>query len=334
MLAMSDLMVFWIPEDSTGTAFVETMIELGEWYRSGKVLFGCPEQATHLEELRQLVDSRIDTRTFSTLEDTLRNALHRLGDGAPRSGGDRDVSLDLWRVPHFQKWRGDRPLDSLRVLSMRRVNPDRDYPYSCLLRAVRKDIGPDWVQRNHEFLCVPDMVHAIAVHHREPVEESTVLLVRSHESSARTTDGRLRTSLAMRRGISPEGERASAVWDLRNRAGILVDETRLHQAGSRQTDGVLTTAHGHLFIYELNDADLQKIRHRIEERRQLQGEAPLFAHEEPDSAIDCEESADEFYPVELHRYGDLLAPTQDIVDWATLGMITVAMRHTRPLPAS
>ena len=106
----ADVIVFWIPRDLSVDergnlrmpAFT-TNVEFGLYISSGKVSIGFPEGTEHTNYLKHLADER-DIEVFNTLEDTLKNSLKIIGDGAIRINGEVKVPLLIWNNKEFQFW--------------------------------------------------------------------------------------------------------------------------------------------------------------------------------------------------------------------------------------
>lgn len=119
-LNMADCIAFWVPRNIKGgmPAFT-TNIEWGRWENSGKVVLGAPSRASKMNYLKHYA-KKLQVPLFNNLIETLKAAVDMVGDGALRTGGEREVPLHIWRTDSFQEWYsaqkqvGNR-LDSARV---------------------------------------------------------------------------------------------------------------------------------------------------------------------------------------------------------------------------
>ncbi|TSC82137.1 MAG: NUDIX hydrolase [Parcubacteria group bacterium Gr01-1014_20] len=105
-MEMSDCIAFWLDRDLAIMPGFTTNHEHGEWFRSGKVVFGAPPNAPKTRYLR-LKGSEVFVPQATTLEETIQKAMAMTKDGALRSVGERYVPLRVWRVIHFQEWYRD-----------------------------------------------------------------------------------------------------------------------------------------------------------------------------------------------------------------------------------
>ena len=131
-LHMADCIVFWVPREMQRMPGMTTNVEFGRWYESGKVVLGSPIGVPKMRYLEYYAH-KFHAWIGYTLEETLRYAvLNHIGLVAiPRTGGEREVPLHIWRTPSFQKWykaqkdAGNR-LDGARVVWTFRVGPLKD----------------------------------------------------------------------------------------------------------------------------------------------------------------------------------------------------------------
>lgn len=70
----ADCILFWIPRNLIDMQGFTTNIEFGEFYRSGKVVLGAPEDAAKMELIETRCSMQGIIRRY-TLEDTINDAL-------------------------------------------------------------------------------------------------------------------------------------------------------------------------------------------------------------------------------------------------------------------
>lgn len=119
-LNVTDCIIFWIPRVMATMPALTTNVEWGMWYDSGKVVLGTPDIAVGVR-YHQYYAGKCAIPSFTTLEETVKSALNMIGNGAVRTGGEREVPLYIWRNLDFQNWYlaqklAGNSLDSVRVI--------------------------------------------------------------------------------------------------------------------------------------------------------------------------------------------------------------------------
>ncbi|WP_246468026.1 nucleoside 2-deoxyribosyltransferase domain-containing protein [Allocatelliglobosispora scoriae] len=103
-MAVVDVMLFWVPRDMTTLPGLNTNLEFGRNEATGRIVLGVPPHAVSVHYLRRAAETH-GAPVRESLHDTVLAALSLVGEGASRSGPDRDVPLLIWRTEAFQKWR-------------------------------------------------------------------------------------------------------------------------------------------------------------------------------------------------------------------------------------
>lgn len=142
-LNVADGIVFWIPRDMVTMPALTTNIEWGAWCDSGKVVLGTPPEAVHVG-YQQHYASKYNVPTAVTLEKTLKLVITIIGDGAIRTGGEREVPIHIWKMSTFQEWyqkhkqAGNR-LESAKVLLTFKgeLHLQHDYRFALLVKLYR-----------------------------------------------------------------------------------------------------------------------------------------------------------------------------------------------------
>lgn len=308
-LEMADCVVFWVPRDLADLPALTTNTEFGRWYRSGKMAFGGPhpDKAHKNAYLRHYA---IDQHAphADTLTGTLQAAVELIGPGAPRSGGERDVPLQVWRTSAFQSWyaalraAGNR-LDGARVEWVFRVGARRQVVF-CWALHVNVWVADEQRHKSNEFvLSRPDISSVLLYRRRPALEDCEVVLVREFRAPVRSDDGYVRE---LPGGSSPTSTQADqvALEELHEEAGVDLDPARLLAHGSRQLAATLSAHHGHLFSCSLSDDEIEQLRGRAGQMHGAPGSSERTYLEVVSVA-------------EIRR--------RRLLDWSTLGMILDAL---------
>lgn len=311
-LNMADAVVFWVPRSKDLPALT-TNIEFGMFYDSGKAILGYPEDATQMRYLvHQAKLEHVPVHT--NLEDTLRAAVERIGNGAERMGGERMVPLHIWKLPHFQGWMkaqksaGNR-LDGARLLWSFRVGPTKGFTLAFTMH-VDVHIASENRNKTNEFVVArPDTATIIAYRKREKLTDTEIVLVREFRSTSSTSDGFIREAPGGSSFKPNQDVFVTAATELKEETGFDVDPSRLRKVGARQPCGTLSVHQAHAFACELTEEELANLR-----QQQLEGKAHGNISE-----------TERTY-VEVHRLGDLIAPPSNAVDWSMIGMIMAAVQ--------
>jgi len=105
-LNMADCILFWIPRNLHTMPAFTTNVEWGVWQKSGKVVLGAPRWAVKNSYLIHQA-LHLGMPVYQTLGTTAIGAINHVGDGALRSGGEREVPLHIWRTRAFREWYKD-----------------------------------------------------------------------------------------------------------------------------------------------------------------------------------------------------------------------------------
>jgi hypothetical protein len=102
-MASADVILFWVPRNNKEHLGLTTNVGWGEWFDSGKVVFGDPPSAPSIRYPQTLAD-RVSAPRFDTLEETLTEALRLLGGRFCKKGVECAIPLNVWCHPTFQEW--------------------------------------------------------------------------------------------------------------------------------------------------------------------------------------------------------------------------------------
>jgi 8-oxo-dGTP pyrophosphatase MutT (NUDIX family) len=308
-LHWSDVIMFWVPRDLDTMPALTTNIEWGTWAGSGKVVFGAPPTAPKNEYLRHLAETA-SAPVADTLEDTVAAALAMLGTGARRTGGERSVPQLVWNSASFQAWyraqraAGNTLLDA-RVEWTLRVGPRRETLVYWAAHVQVHVAAEDRVKANEVVLSRPDTSQVLLYVPGPTTIETTVVLVREFRSPASTGDGFVH-ELPGGSGADGAAPSLQAAEEVEEETGLVLAADRLRAIGSRQVAATVSAHRAHLFAAEITAEELAWLRAR--------------------QAVPGGVGETERTWIEIWTYAELLA--SDLVDWATLGMVTRALNGT------
>lgn len=310
-LNRADCIVFWVPRDMTGETYgvkmpaLTTNDEWGWWKDSGKVVFGAPDWAEHVR-YQQHYAKELGVPLANTLEGTLQNAVSRLGAGALRGGGRCEVPLCIWNRREFQGWnlaqqRAGNRLDGCRVIWTFWVGEKRDILFSWALH-VDMWVEDEQRSKQNEFVLFRRDVAAVVLYSNHP-GDPRVVFVREFRSPARNETGYV---TEIPGGGIEDGAQAAetALKEVEEETGIQIDPSRFIEVGPRQLAATLSAHTGAVYAVNLSSEEMDAIEER---------------HGQVGGADDGEERT----YLEVHPLQDILQRRD--VDWATLGMILVAL---------
>lgn len=313
-LDMADIVVFWVPRNMDTLPALTTNVEFGMYVSSGKAILGYPHGASHMRYLDfhgQLEGVPI----FHTPRETLRAAIERIGDGAERTDGERDVPLHVWKSPQFQAWlmaqkaAGNR-LDGARIIWNFRIGPKKDFLFAYALH-VDIYIGSEGRNKTNEFVISRPDIAAIVAYHR-PLPElaktdilaTQIAIIREFRSPASVGDCFIR-EVPGGSSWNPVGDPlTTAVTELQEETGFAIDAKRLRYLGARQVAGTLSAHLAHAFTCEITADEIAFLRNQHS-----------VAH---GVASDTERTY-----VEIYTVRELLE--KPLTDWTNLGMILSAI---------
>lgn len=303
-LNRADCILFWVPRDMQTLPGLTTNHEFGEWFKSGKVVLGAPEDAPHLDYLRfKATEWRVPQAT--TLTEALQKATLMVGAGMLRTGGECQVPLHIWRTPSFEAWyqaqkaAGNR-LDSARVLWTFRAGPAKMTVF-CWVLHVNVWIAKEGRAKTNEFVLARPDIATVVLYQRGPtVLDGAVVLIREFRSPAATADGFV-WELPGGSSFKPTGDTLSLAADeVREETGLTINSRRVRVHDSRQLVATLSAHKAHLFSVEITDDELAWFRSQAGVPHGVLGDS-------------------ERTYVEIRTVREILR--EGLVDWSMLGMI-------------
>jgi 8-oxo-dGTP pyrophosphatase MutT (NUDIX family) len=273
------------------------------WHDSGRVVFGSPPGAEKNDYLLHYA-AKDGVPVAGTLSGVIDAAMARIGPGAQRGGGEREVPLLIWRTDSFQRWyraqagAGNRLLGARLVWTFR-TGPDRRIVVYWALHARVHVLAEDRVKGNEVVISRPDIA-AVAMYRRgATADETVVVLIREFRAPAATADGFVH-ELPGGAIDEPGGAEMNAVRELAEETGLTIDPGRLRCHGSRQLAATVSAHGACLFSAEITDEELAWLR---------------AAQHLPHGAAGGTERT----YAEVTTFGQIRLARQ--VDWATLGML-------------
>lgn len=313
-LHMADVILFWVPRNLATMPAFTTNVEFGVWADSGKAVFGAPSDrdGKELPKNRYLryYAEKLGIPSERTLEETVRVALVMVGDGAARSGGEREVPLYIWRTPRFQSWyaaqkKAGNRLDAARVTWNFRVGSGRSFVFFWALHVDVYIASEDRHKTNEIVFARPDISTIVMYRKSETLVDSDMVLVREFRSPAATEDGFVWENPGGSSFRSTGDPLESAADECREETGLSVDASRMRRHGVRQMVSTMSAHRAHLFSVEITEEELGWLRSK-------KG-VPFGVSEDTERTY-----------VEVVKLRDILSRTD--VDWSMLGMILSVMR--------
>lgn len=302
--ARADEIIHWHPQPGPA---LESWPEVD--LDDGRYVLGCPDGPDPAGRRLRLLAEDLKVPTSETLPQAVTLALERIGPGAPRAGGQRDVPLLLWRTPSFRAWLAVQEDAGNTLLGGRtswtfRVGPRRSHVLLWAYAARIHVAAEDRVKDNEVVLGRPDLTSVVAYRPAPRWQDTEIVLVREFRSPARTPDAYIREVPG---GSSAKpGPRVTAAAEFTEETGLPLSPDRLHLVGTRQAAGTLSVHTQTAYAVELSAHELEQLR------------ADTTSHGNADET--------EHTHVEVAQLADILRPDgPHAVDWTTLAVILQAV---------
>jgi len=302
-LDIADVAMFWWPDDPDLRLMPVTM---AAWKDSERVVHGTPSHAPQSRHLLEHADSHAIS-TATTLAGMVSAALDKIGSGARRTAGEREVPLSVWRTRSFQRWYCAQTSAGNTLLGARQVwtfntGPRKRFLLYWALHVRVHVRAEDRVKSNEVVISRPD-ISVVALYQRgATIDDTTIVLVREFRSPASTPDG-LVHELPGGSGAAEADALDQAVRETEEETGLAIDVQRIRAHGSRQLAATMSAHHAYLFAAEITGNELARLR---------------AAQSAPHGTGDTEQT----WP-ETTTFGEIRK--KRLVDWATLGMIAEAV---------
>ncbi len=281
---------------------------------SGKCVFGAPPDAEKVRYQRYYAD-KLGIPAEDTLTATCMAALAKMGEGAPRVGGECKVPLYVWNTQPFQNWyanqkTADNRLDDARVEWSFRVGPKRNmFLYSLW---VDVHIGKENRNKTNEIVVFRPDISAVVMYclpsvtwtpRGSTIFNTRVVLVKEFRSPVSNTAGYV---YELPGGSAKGDPRAVAAEEVEEETGLRVSADRLTLKPTRQLAATLSAHRGTLFAVELSTSEID-----------------LLAAEAAAGVTHGVEADTERTYVEVRTVREIVE--ENLVDWSTLGMIFNAL---------
>lgn len=303
---VADVVMFWWPDDSDPRLMPAT---LTAWKDSERVVHGAPP---HAPRGRRLLDYAVGhaISTATTPVGLVSAALDKIGAGARRRAGEREVPLSVWRTRSFQRWYAAQTSAGNTLLGARQVwtfstGPGKRFLLYWALHVRVHVRAEDRVKSNEVVISRPD-ISVMALYQRgATIDDTIIVLVREFRSPASTPDGLVHE---LPGGSGAEADALDqAVHETEEETGLAIDVQRIRAHGSRQLAATMSAHHAHLFAAEITPGELARLR---------------AAQSAPHGSGDTEQT----WP-EITTFAEIRR--NRLVDWATLGMIAEAILDER-----
>lgn len=312
----SDVIVFWVPRSMRNAPALTTNVEYGMWIASGKIVLGFPDDAEHMKYLDwQAIKGGVPT--YNALRPMLVDVVARLGTGAPRTGGERDVPLHLWAKPEFQSWLktqksvGNR-LDGAQVVWTFRVGERKERVFLWALHVDVWVAAEDRHKTNEVAIFRPDVSTIVAYclppNPKQPIDLDTeVVLIREFRSPGNNGTAMVHEvpgGSSLKPGRPPE---ATASDEFQEETGLSLSANRFDFIGARQVAATLSPYRAFTYAVALTPDEMLRLKW---EKGQPHGN----------------HADTEYTFVDVQTVQDIL--DTGLVDWANLGMIFQALATT------
>ncbi len=303
---MADVILFWVPRDDQLPGLT-TNVEWGRWENSGKVVIGAPDNAHKVRYLLHYA-AKYGAPNANNLRSTVGLALDMVGEGAWRTGGEREVPLSIWTMARFQRWysalrAAGNTLEHARVVWSFGTPARPNFFWA--LHAEVMVTAEGRTKSNEILLSRPDISTIVLYQRAKQLDDSVVVLIREYRTP--TLRGYVYEVPGGSKTAGAVGDtRALAAEECYQETGLLLEASRFTVHGARQMVATLSIHQAHLYSAELTDAELDFLRDRY------------------GTAYGVAEDTEQTY-VELSTLGELRR--QSLVDWSMLGMIMLVLTN-------
>jgi 8-oxo-dGTP pyrophosphatase MutT (NUDIX family) len=303
-LNRADIIVFWVPRELKNFPAFTTNVEFGTWITSGKVAFGYPPEAEKMRYLEYLAKLN-NVESHSTLKETLKEAVDKIGDGADRKGGEVEVPLYIWKTPSFQNWyeaqtSAGNILEHAKLLFNARSGLNKDNVFFWILW-VDMYVAKENRNKTIEFVASRSNATAVLLYKKsDDIMNTEVVLVKEFRSPASTDDGYVWELPGGSSENENDDEIVVAVNEVKEETGFKIDKSRIKFIQQRQVNETLLANQVALFAAEIT-----------------QEEVEWFKSQKDIAKGNIEDTERTF--TEVVTLKDILE--NELVDWMNVGMI-------------
>ena len=264
-LNRADCILFWVDRQMR-TDFemigLTTNVEFGEWFKSGKVVLGFPRDApknTYLEKKFK----ELQLPVSYTLEDTIKNALDLIGEGAERKDGETYVPAYVFNTPMFQSWYKAQTAvgNELRYAKLNYVftMPKAKKVFMWVLGVHVWIKEEDRIKENEFVLARTDICSAVLYKPAENFLDTEIVTVKEFRSPASNSKAFI-YEVPGGSSIKPEDNIDVIHDEIKEELGLDIDKNKLEYINSRQLAGTLSSHKSHLYKLELTKEEMEKLK--------------------------------------------------------------------------
>lgn len=307
-LNQADVILFWVPRDMQTLPGLTTNVEFGTWLKSGKCVYGRPNNAVNIRYLDWMYEHYIKIVPCETLYSTVTAAIAKEPFGFPRAGGCRFVPLQIWKTEAFQSWRRAHSLAGNRLDDARQL-------WSFIPRGSKKVFSfvlwvKVWIEdeqryKENEWIFSRRDISTVVLFSKDKVDPE-IVLVKEFRSPVRNED----CFVFECPGGSANTEEDPinlAVHEVEEETSLQVDSWRMKYYGTKQVAATLSTHHSLLFGCELTDEEM--------------AQAKEIAASGKHFGIESDSERTYLYVCKASDLSDIG------VDWATIGMIHTVLEN-------
>lgn len=261
-LNMADVIVCWVPRNLKTMPAFTTNIEFGQWFLSGKMLFGAPVGAPN-NKYMTLKAERAGVPTFNSLEQLLTAAVQRIGTGARRCGGECQVPLHIWNSKEFQQWycaqdRDENCLVGAKQLWNFHLGTLQDPMFFWAIQPKIYISSEDRFKTNEVLIARPDISTVVMYRHNPNPEQTEIVLVKEFRAPSTNGDGCVIELPGGSSLGSSKSPLAIAVEEVHEETGLeILARLRLHSV--LQLAATTTTHCAFIYSVELGESEWQQI---------------------------------------------------------------------------
>lgn len=235
----------------------------GGWKRSGKIVLCSPEGGWN-GAYQRCFARMLRVPVAATLAEAVRLTLDKIGDGAKRSGGEREVPLHIWRTPSFQYWyaqlkaAGNRLEHAYEVKTVWARQGTQVFMWE-----LHVDIFVTAENRhkaNEIVIGRPSTSSVMLYRRREdsahPINDLEWVSVREFRSAVATNDGWVRELPGGSDFATDLSWLDIAVMEVFDETGLQIDPSRFVYHGARQALATMSAHQAHLFSVELTAEEM------------------------------------------------------------------------------